>query len=197
MKTLTILSLIFISFGAIAQHEANSAQSKSYLAVELDPAPFILGGYSFSLKYNPAKLKNWTFMGSVYSSDLPENMISDKNLANGFRNLKIRTSFAAFADYFFKSSKTGLHAGPSVFYYAKSVGSISGSQVSNFKSIYPNLRVGYMYKPFKKIGLYIDPWLNIGKECLIDGEASIEGNEFQLNSISYIIALHIGYQVSF
>jgi hypothetical protein len=203
MKTLQIILLLLISASANAQsakptcrmNDTTSCYSKNYWSVEVDPAPFILGGYSFSLKYSSDRFKHLTFMGSVYRSEFPDNMMSNKNYENGFRNLKINTSTAFFADYFIKSNRTGFHFGPSVFYYCKSVGSNSTDEVANFKSVYPNIRAGYVFKPFKNNGFYINPWFNVGKEFVIGNNNSIDNTEFVPDKISYIVAIHLGYQL--
>jgi len=197
MKTLNTILLIFICLGANAQHDSTASQPKNYLSIELDPAPFILGGYSVSLKYSPGKLTHITFMGSVYSSKFPDKMMEKSNFEKGFRNLKINTSYAFFADYFIKPDRSGFHFGPSVFLYSKSIGTTSSADVANFKSIYPNIRAGYVYKPFKKAGFYINPWFNIGKEFALDNNNGIDGRKYSAGPISYIIAIHFGYQVTF
>src|SRR6185503_19201679 len=103
MKILSTLLLVLIFFNANAGNGTAPGSSKNYLSIEIDPAPFILGGYSFSLKYSPAKLNHVTVMGSVYCSAFPDKMMSKPNREKGFRNLKIKTSYAIFTDYFLKS----------------------------------------------------------------------------------------------
>lgn len=197
MKNLIMILLAFACIKANAQQNLTTGHSKNYLSIELDPAPFILGGYSFSLKYSPEKLKHFTFMGSVYSSAFPDQMMSKTNYDNGFRNLKINTSYAFFTDYFIRDDRSGFHFGPSVFLYSKSVGTTSSSDITTLNSIYPNMRVGYVYKPFKNNGFYINPWLNIGKEFVLDNNNVIDGQKFSIDKMSYVIAIHLGYQVFF
>jgi len=203
MKTLKIILLLIICLTAKAQStqpdcrmgDTAQCHSKNYWSVEVDPAPFILGGYSFSLKYSSDRFKHLTLMGSIYRSEFPDNMMSDKNYENGFRNLKINTSSAFFADYFIKTNRTGFHFGPSVFYYCKSVESNSSDEVAKFKSVCPNIRAGYVFKPFKNNGFYINPWFNVGKEFVLGDNNSIDNMEFVTDKISYIVAIHLGYQL--
>lgn len=188
-----IAGLLLLSSGIQAQ----SQQNKSTISVELDPAPFILGGYSVSLKYSASEWNHFTVTGSVYSSKFPDKMMGKSNYENGFRDLKIETSFAVFTDYYLKSNRTGLHFGPSAFFYSKTVGSKFDTERLGFKSIYPNLRIGYVYKPFKKLGLYFDPWFNVGKEFVLNRTNARDGAMYATDKFSYIIALHIGYQFVF
>lgn len=203
MKTLKIALLLLIGLNANAQitdkkcsrKDSTDCSGTAYLSIEVDPAPFILGGYSFSVKFSPAKLKHVTFMGSIYSSDFPDKMMVDENYENGFRNMKIKTSSAFFADYFLKENRTGFHFGPSVFFYNKSVEHTSSNEVANYNSVYPNLRAGYVFAPFKNCGLYLNPWINFGKEIVVGDKATINDKEFVGESFSYIVALHVGYRL--
>lgn len=179
--------------GALAQTSTPS----STLAVELDPAPFILGGYSVSVRYSPQTLNHFSLTGSVYSSRLPDKMMGKANYEKGLRDLKIETSYALFFDYFLKANRTGFHAGPSVFFYSKSVGNNFDAARQNLNSIYPNLRVGYVYKPFRKSGLYLNPWLNLGKEMVTKRDKASHGAAFVPDKWMYILALHVGYRVEF
>jgi hypothetical protein len=173
-----------------------SVHSSHYVALELDPAPFIFGGYSVSAKFSPKCAEHFTLMGSVYSSRLPDALMSVSNTDKGFKDVKIETSFALFADYFLDEDRTGLHFGPSVFLYSKSVGKKETYDRARFKSIYPNVRVGYLYQPFETVGLYINPWINFGTEIMLDENGRIGTTEFEPNAISYVAAIHVGYQIN-
>lgn len=197
MKNLTLILLLGLGLSVNAQKDTTKTESKNYLAIEVDPAPCILGGYSFSVKYSPKKLPHFAVTTSVYGSRFPDNMMGKANYNNGFRNLKIETSYAVFTDYFIRKDRTGFYAGPSVFYYNKSVSHIDYNQSTSFNSIYVNMRAGYVYKPFKNLGLYVNPWINVGKEFINGTGNKIKDKTFKPSDISYIAALHIGYQHTF
>ncbi len=197
MKTLHFILLLCICLETNAQNASISNRSKNYISMELDPAPFLLGGYSFSLKFSPQTLDHFTFMGSMYSSNFPDAMMSKSNYDRGFRELKINTSYALFADYFIRNNRSGFHFGPSVFLYSKSVKNNSADGRANFRSIYPNIRAGYVLRPFKNCGLYLNPWLNVGKELMLSKANSIGERKFMSDKITYVPAIHIGYQVMF
>jgi hypothetical protein len=136
-------------------------------------------------------------MGSVYSSKLPDNLLSKENYDNGFRDVELKTSYALFADYFLKANRTGFHFGPSAFLYNKTVGMEESAEEMNFKSVYPNIRVGYLFHPFSGSGFYLNPWVNFGKEFIIDGDKSVNGVQYSTSGLSYIVAIHLGYRVTF
>jgi hypothetical protein len=157
----------------------------------------VLNGYSFSLKYSPKKLSHVTFTGSIYAAHFPDKMMSKANSGKGWRDVHIETSYAGFADYFFNSKRTGMHAGPSLFLYKKSAGMEGTSQRTTFYTIYPNIRIGYVYQPFHKLGLYLNPWINVGSERNLDKFNRMGSFSFTPNSFQYVMALHIGYQLNF
>lgn len=197
MKTITIALMLLAAINAGAQTDSTAGVLKNEIAVEFDPAPFILGGYSVSVKYSPARWNHISMMGSVYSSHFPDRMMSKPNFNAGFRDLRIETSFAFFADYFLRDDRNGFHFGPSVFVYSKSVGHELTSERTAFRSIYPNVRAGYVYTPFKKLGFYINPWINAGREMKITGSDILEGHTFAAPKCSYIMAVHVGYRHRF
>ena len=99
MKNIKIIAFLLLGLAASAKEDTLST-SKNYLSIELDPAPFILGGYSFSMKYSPSTLNHFTITGSVYRSDFPDKMMQKSNFEKGFGDVKIKNSYVLLADYF-------------------------------------------------------------------------------------------------
>lgn len=189
MKNVLLLALLTLGISA-------HAQQKNYLSVEIDPAPFVLKGYSVSVKFSPKKLSHYSIMGSVYSGDLPDKLMSKENLDKGWKGAHINTSYALFTDYFIKEDRRGLHFGPSVFYYRKSIELKGSTETKNYSSIYPNIRIGYTFNFCKNSRLYIDPWLNFGKELNVDGNPKINSTEYKNNAFNYVMAVHVGYRIN-
>jgi hypothetical protein len=187
MQKILISAMLFFQIGFLA-HAQNHR-----VGVEIDPAPFILNGYSVSIKYSPAKLPKTSFMGSVYGSDFPDGMMLKQNRDAGWKNMKLRTSYAFFTDFYLKEGQRGLHYGPSVFFYNKSASLGSAGEEISFSTVYPNVRVGYIWYPFKKANLYLNPWFNVGSEINVDQKNHIGNKEFKPNSFNYVVALHVGY----
>lgn len=193
MKTFLFIALWISSFILSAQSNVYESLMKNSVSLELDPAAFVLNGYSLSVKYQNRKWKHLSAMGSVFSSKFPDKMMLKSNYQNGWRDLRFRPSFALFLDYFGHRVK-GVHLGASTFWYNKSAGILGAVERSSFSTIYPNIRVGYKWIPFKKSNLYINPWINFGKEFNVDDRTVFESIEFKNRRFNYIIALHIGYQ---
>ncbi len=178
--------------------ETASTPGKQHsLSIEVDPAAFILKGYSFSIRYHNKRLPNWSIMASGFAADFPNSMMSEVNRKNGWGDLRFTCSNALFVDYHFKQTGKGLFVGPSVFTYNNKVTNMNTGQAVAFKTIYPNLRVGYTWYPFKNLDLYAAPWLNVGKEFMVGNTNKFAGTAFQLDKFKYILALHIGYKYSF
>jgi hypothetical protein len=195
MKKIALILLLAICFSIQAQTNPVTQQKEGYLSVEIDPAPFILKGYSLSLKYGPRHLSHFAFTASVYSAKFPDKMMLANNYEKGFRDLRIETSFAGFADYFIHEHRKGLHIGPSVFLYRKSVGRLDSPERAAFTTLYPNIRVGYVWQPFRKLDFYLNPWLNIGSEMNLDTKNVIGRTTFSANQLQYVLALHLGYRI--
>lgn len=195
MKTILLSFIAGLCFMQAAAQ--NDSAKLNYLSLEFDPAPFILGGYSVSLKYSNKNLPHFTVMGSVYGSGFPDRMMNKTNAEKGWTDLKIEPSTALFTDYFIRSDRKGFHWGPSVFLYNKTVGLSGTAERIRFQSIYPNIRAGYVYQPFKKSGFYINPWVNFGKEMVIGGKTAIGETRFSQARFQYIIAVHLAYSIRF
>lgn len=196
MKKTFCLLLLTTLLNASSQTDSLPLSKKNILSLEVDPAPFILGGYSISLRYIPKKTGRMSFMFSSYGSSFPDAMMDKTNYNKGFRNLKIKPSTAFFLDYFLNNKQKGWHLGPSIFAYSKTVELKNYPGNISFYSLYPNLRLGYLFK-ISNSGFYINPWLNVGKEIFISGEKATNEMEYSLNAYSYIVALHLGYRISF
>ncbi len=167
------------------------------ISLEADPAPFLLNGYSFSIRYSHQKLPHWSVMASAFAADFPNGMLSDINKQNGWSQLRFGCSKALFVDYHFRKNGKGFFAGPSLFTYNSSITNTLSGKTSAFKSVYPNLRIGYTWFPFKKLNLYAVPWLNMGKEFMVNTTDAAAGVAYQPDKFKYILALHIGYRYSF
>ena len=188
MKQLLTASLLFFHFSLLAQVE-----SRRQFAVEVDPAPYILGGYSVSLKYSPKKMPKTAFMASVYRSNFPDGMLTGENKSKGWTDMKIKTSYALFAEFYLNEGRKGFYFGPSVFLYNRNITLAQTRTSTSFQTIYPNLRAGYIWYPFKKQSFYLNPWLNIGSEIGLDNKNRVGETEYTPNRFNYIVALHLGY----
>ncbi|KOY53120.1 hypothetical protein [Polaribacter dokdonensis] len=192
IKQILTSALVVLSLSLMGQNE-----TKHQLSIELDPAPFILGGYSVSLKYSPDKTPKIAYMASIYQSDFPDEMLTKANKDKGWKDMKIKTSYATFAEFYLNKERKGFYFGPSVFWYNKSVELETTNSRTEFSTIYPNIRAGYVWYPLRNIDLYVNPWINIGSEINVDSKNEINGIEFESNKLNYILALHIGYSFNF
>lgn len=189
IKIAVVLTLIVVSFSLSAQ-----TSLKNQFSIELDPAPYILKGYSVSLKFSPKRTPRIAYMASIYQSNFPDGLMSKSNREKGWTNLKLSTSYAAFMEFYLTDERRGVHFGPSLFLYTKSVMLKSTGERTNFSSLYPSFRLGYSWYPFQKTTIYVNPWLNVGSEINIDDKNRLNDIVFKSNTFNYIVALHIGYR---
>lgn len=192
MKKILTSVLFLLSISLYGQEKKTS----DFISIEVDPAAYILKGYSVSIKYSPAKLGRLAIMGSIYKSDFPDGMMMQENKDLGWTNLKIETSYALFSELYLRENRTGLYFGPSVFFYNKNVTNNELDESTSFSTVYPNIRIGYVWTFCKSDKLYLSPWLNVGSEINVDDNNQVQGIEFKPNSFNYIIALHVGYRIN-
>lgn len=193
MKKLLIL---FATLFCTSLLTAQDSLKTNYISLELDPAPFFLGGYSFSVKYSPKNLSKTTFMASIFSSDFPNSMMTSANKDLGWTNLKMDISYAFFTDFFIRNDRQGFHFGPSIFLYNKHVVLSTINERTKFSTLYPNFRAGYIWYPNKKIDLYLNPWVNMGSEINLDNTNELNGVAFTSTKFNYIVAIHLGYSLN-
>jgi hypothetical protein len=197
LATWLIISL-FLVLAIIQTCEAQTTKKKQHtIALEIDPAPFIMEGHSFSVRYSNENLPHWSFTGSTFSGKYPNGLLSKANKNNGWENLEFKCSNAVFADYHINADRKGLFFGPSLFSYKNEIENKNAGNKIRFRTVYPNVRVGYNWFPIKKLDLYLSPWVNVGKEFSIDSRNKYNNLTYQTNNIKYIAALHIGYKYSF
>lgn len=192
MKKIFMIATLAISMHVYGQDSVNH-----FFAVEFDPLPFISGGYSVSLKYSPKIVPKTLFMGSVFSSNFPNKMMSKTNMENGWTNMTIERSYAIFTDFFLNNQRKGFYYGPSAILYNKSVAQKSTDERIYFSTIYPSFTLGYIWYPFPKFGFYLNPWFNLGSEISLDENNRFNDKIFTPNRFNYIMTLHIGYSFSF
>ncbi len=194
--TLALL-LALLPLVSSAQAPPAAAAASSSLSLEVDPMPFAFGGYSFSARYAHGQLPHWSAMASVFSSDFPDGMLSTANRDAGWGSLHFRPSYALFVDYNFTGTGRGFFAGPSVFLYNNEVTHEPTGEVRSFTSIYPNVRVGYTWFPFKKAGFYLSPWVNLGRETIMGKPEASDAPDYPMEDLKYIAAIHLGYRCTF
>ncbi len=192
-----LLTLAIAPCAAHAQTTTRTEVAGSSVSLELDPAPFFLKGYSFSLRYAPKRLSHWSAMASLFSSHFPDGMMMDVNKEAGWRNARIGPSQALFVDYSITGNGEGLFFGPSVFLYHRSVTHEPAGTICSFTTAYPNLRAGWTWFPFKHAGLYVSPWVNVGREIMVSGQPHAEAPVYALPDYSCIVAVHLGYRCRF
>jgi hypothetical protein len=181
----------------VSAQQAETAAARPSLSLELDPAPFLLNGYSFSLRFSTPKLAHWSAMASVFAADLPDGMIPEADRDAGFSGLRFKPSHALFVDYTFRDDGRGFYCGPSVFLYDNRVHHDPSGTEHAVRTIYPNLRVGYTCFPFRRAGLYLSPWVNVGNEMALDARDASDGPHYEPAGFKYIVAVHVGYRYDF
>ena len=94
-----ITPLAVVPHAGTAQTNTSTEPPRSSISLEMDPAPFLLKGYSFSLRYAPKRMSHWSVMASLFSSDFPDGMMTSENKEAGWQDAHFEPSQALFVDY--------------------------------------------------------------------------------------------------
>jgi len=161
--------------------------------VETDPSTFALGGFAAHLRLQPKDFPVALGVG-VYALDLPAFLV-DLNPANRGWKSRIELGAAAFGDYYFSGQPRGLFAGVELaameYRYTDAQG---GAARATNLLVMP--RVGYLWRPFEKLGLYLLPWAGLGLTGQVLGSAAVDADsQYAVSPLVPFGALHVGWQL--
>ncbi len=166
-----------------AQHRYHSYNESYYAAgVEINPLPFITGGYSGSLwwGFNRIRIRGGTAFTSV-----PGFLVTQ-----GFKENKIR-SYALECDYFYSDAFKGLWTGGGLDYWQNSVINSDDGTKGKFTNYVLTLSAGYLYKIWNEI--YISPSASIHMVVAGDKVVEVGNSTYNQNTIIPAISINIGY----
>ncbi|MBK6345750.1 MAG: hypothetical protein IPF68_07375 [Bacteroidales bacterium] len=197
-KFFAITCLLFSSLSMkplFAQEK--TVDRKTILSVETDPSTFLFGGYAFHIRLKPAGSDRLVIGAGTYAMDFPAFLVdlNEKNKAKGW-NVRINSAFGLFGEYYFNEANKGWFAGlqAGIQNYKNSMDPSPGKHIS-----YSNLLImpsaGVNWQPFD-FPLYLKPWAGLGFTGRISGQNTLEGNTFDISTLSPFVTLHVGYAFS-
>ncbi|MCE7995572.1 MAG: hypothetical protein HEP71_26575 [Roseivirga sp.] len=173
--------------------QANAQNDKSWLAIETDPMTTVFGAKTISLLVEPEGLKHWSIFTNLVSADFPQwmdDLLNPKNKDKGIDSkIKIGGGFAL--DYFFKPEREGYYVGLINLFFNNELEKGVARETVLSHNIIP--RVGYRWCPFKGRNFYLNPFLGIRYEYLIEEAVSLQGETFKAAGIQPFGTVHIGY----
>ncbi len=186
-KNFIIFLTIFFSCGlvytALAQHRYRRSNESYYAAgAEVNPLPFMTGGYSGSLwwGFNQIRIRG----GTAYTT-MPGFLVTD-----GFEKNRIR-SYALECDYFYQEAFKGLWTGGGADYWQGSVINSDDESQGKYVNYVLTLGAGYLIKVWRE--LYINPSGAIHMVVAGDKVVEVGNATYNANTIIPAISINIGY----
>ena len=173
---------------------ATSEPSPGKLSLEVDPATYLLGGYSIHMRLYPDTLPMWRLGAGVYSMDMPDAFI-DMNSDNRDENwdVEINRGVGLFAERYFDKSRTGWFVGVQT---GTQKYELENALLTTGRTDYTSALLmpygGYLQELTPNI--YIQYWAGIGYNKKIDGSTTLAGEGYDIAPFIGFATLHLGYK---
>lgn len=195
--SLLIIAIIFLSVSKNEAQDTNgNSKNRTTFSIETDPSTFAFRGYAFHFRIKPKNSQHLLIGAGTYGMDLPAfliNMNAD-NKDKGW-NVRIKSAYALFGEYFFKEANNKWFAGLQV---SMQNYENTNDNIPNELSMYSNLlimpSIGYNWQPFS-FPLYFKPWLGLGYTSKISGDNSIDNTTYNISPFVPFVTMHIGYTI--
>lgn len=197
-KTLTIACIMILGLNAFAQEtHQKKQQPKSIFTIEVDPLPYILEGYGGHIGWAPKKSEHFAFgVGFVANPKLPDAYLnlSSKNKNMGWHG-KVNQGIGLWVHYYLNERNQKWFVGLQLFTQEIELSNDNFPGETNQTNVgMAVLQAGYLWRPFKKNGLFLRPWAGLAYQGVLDKQSmSIGDKEFYLSPVIPFAAIHIGY----
>jgi len=185
-------SLAVLMVATVAAAPAAHAND-THVHVEVDPLPFILGGYGVQVGVAHARLAGWRFGLGNFSLDVPD-FAAQLNDANDGFHLRVRRSHALYGLYFF-SGVRGWCAGGSLRYLRLEY---THDDFANEHARVGELSVeaigGYKWHP-TSTGFYVMPWIAIARPLVATKTAEVGDKTYKADFVQLFATANIGWEL--
>lgn len=184
-----LIALLFLTAGAA------SADEPHRLHVEVDPLPFILGGYGGQIGVRTRQAPRLRFAVASFALDVPDLVTQLDSDNDGF-HLRVRPSGALYCLYFLSGTGGGWVAGGSLRYLRleythddvagaeREVGELSVEAIG-----------GYKWHPWDA-GFYLQPWLTVARALARSDDAVVGGHRYQQMVLQLFATVNLGWELA-
>lgn len=161
---------------------------------EVDPLPFILGGYGGQIGYRSPSLPRWRFAVASFALDLPDP-IAELGGNDGF-SVELRPSLAAYVLYYGSGRRGGLALGGSIRFLRPSYSrDDTPGERADAGELSVEAIAGYKWHPFAA-GFYLQPWLAIARTLAETGDEPVIGGErYEPLFLSLFATVNVGWEL--
>jgi hypothetical protein len=201
MKVLLIILVIALTFFSEGRKLCAqdyipifSQDYSSRLSLEIDPATFILRGYSFHIRYQPMVSKRLLIGVGTYAFDMPQPLINlnGMNKDEGWK-VKVRNAYSLYGELFFKEANYGWFIGEQVgFQRFRVSNNKEAAGPAKFNCLVLMTYLGYSWHPYKG-SFYIKPWVGLGYTSRVDGTNTVGSMRYDIAPLIPFFTFHIGY----
>ncbi len=188
---LGVVGLLAVSIGvyepvALAQSEELS------LHVEVDPLPFILGGYGIQLGVAHTALPGWRLGLGNFSLDVPD-MATQLNSDNEGFHLRVRHSHALYLLRFL-SGLDGWCIGGSVrILRQRFTHDDAPADSLTIREYSVEAIAGYKWHPASN-GFYLMPWVALAKPLVASDSVQLAGQDYNVDFVQLFGTVNVGWQ---
>ena len=179
------IALLLVLLSSVAHAEDRDLR----IHLEIDPQPFILGGYGIQpgVRYNHLRAGLGNF-----SLDVPD-AIAQLGGNDGFHQ-HVRPSNALYILYFL-NDRSGLAFGGSLRLLRLSTTRDGETETAKTWEFGPEAIAGYKWMP-TKYGFYVMPWVAVGVTLYRNHDATVAGRTYDPLPVNLFATVNIGYELS-
>jgi hypothetical protein len=172
-----------------------TAQSKTKFSIETDPSTFALKGYAIHIRIQPASCKRFLIGAGSYGLTLPDKMVDlNKNNRSEGWDVKIKSAYALYGEYYFKEANRGWFVGEQVGLqnFKISNDQEQSAVAADFRNLLLLTYIGYSWHPYKG-RFYIKPWAGLGYTNKITGSTTVGTKVYDVAPLFPFVTFHVGY----
>lgn len=171
-----------------------AAQSDSHWAVEIDPATYVLDGYSLHARLYPEQLPKWRLGAGIYSLEFPGAFVdmNSDNRDEGW-DVDLKQGVGLFMERYLNQERNGWFAGLQLGYQKYNLENPDlAPSGTHYEALVVMPYAGYLYELTPQ--WYIQGWAGVGYNEKLSGRTVIATEEYDLSSVITFATLHIGYK---
>lgn len=184
-------SLVFVA--ALLTAGTSSAEEESLtLHAELDPLPFIQGGYGIQIGFAHAALPGWRFGLGNFSLDVPDAAVQLNSDNDGF-HIRVRNSRALYGLHFFSGLKGWCVGGSLRMLRQQFTHDDAAGESRSVREFSAEAIGGYKWHPLDS-RFYLMPWAALAKTLHSESSVELAGKSFQPDFVQLFATMNIGVQ---
>ncbi len=184
----SLFALVLLAAGAAAADEPHR------LHAEVDPLPFILGGYGGQIGFRAAQAPRLRFAVASFALDVPDLVAQLDSDNDGF-HIRVRPSGAFYCLYYLTGTRGGWVAGGSLRYLRLEY---SHDDVPDAETDIGELSVeaiaGYKWHPWDA-GFYLQPWVTVARALARSDDAVVGDHSYQQMFVQLFATVNLGWEL--